>query len=256
MTLPPQLCLREIGRCIYCGSTNPPLSKEHIIPQGLNGVEYLKQASCEVCRQATHSFENTFLRQMTWPIRRHLGAGGRNKDQPEKLTTWSKDATGKAVRTEHRHDEVPTKAVMQVFDHVPEIFGGSWPESNPAKIAVLCDPDAPMPVDGPGLAFDNLAQIRTLAKIAHAKAVAIYGVDGFEPFLTGLVRGVDTRNWHRLVGAGDIETPPPDGQLVSLSVYPCKAEHTGLLLGRIRLFGIYGGPVYDVAIGRLPEARE
>ena len=28
---------QPVGRCIYCGSTEPPLGKEHIIPYGLGG---------------------------------------------------------------------------------------------------------------------------------------------------------------------------------------------------------------------------
>ncbi len=43
-----------VGRCIYCGrGPDAKLTKEHIIPYGLNGHLILPAASCEICAAKT-----------------------------------------------------------------------------------------------------------------------------------------------------------------------------------------------------------
>lgn len=64
---------RKIGKCIYCGRTDGPLSREHIIPKGLNGEWTLIEASCEYCREITSRFERDFLKKAFGPARIALG---------------------------------------------------------------------------------------------------------------------------------------------------------------------------------------
>jgi hypothetical protein len=47
----------EVGRCIYCGTTAHPLTKEHVIPYGLGGTMVLRNACCEKCRIETSKCE-------------------------------------------------------------------------------------------------------------------------------------------------------------------------------------------------------
>jgi hypothetical protein len=82
-----------------------------------------------------------------------------------------------------------------------------------------------------------------LAKIAHATAVGLCGVDGFVPFLVDLILG-RSEAWNMLVGAAPIEKPPAkNGVGHSIIVSRSTAEgFDGLLWGRIRLFAETGGP--------------
>ena len=68
----------HIGSCIYCGSTAPPLTTEHIIPEALGGTDYLTFATCEPCRKETADAENVIGLAMS-PLLRRLGVQGKKK---------------------------------------------------------------------------------------------------------------------------------------------------------------------------------
>jgi hypothetical protein len=91
-----------IGRCIYCGDPNPPLSDEHIVPYGFGGTWVLRSASCAVCARITSRVELAVLRrdfgalravgrfptrrpkqrQREVPLTLHLAEGSRRVDLP------------------------------------------------------------------------------------------------------------------------------------------------------------------------------
>jgi hypothetical protein len=255
--LPPQQMVRMVGRCIYCGSIEPPLTNEHYIPQGLNGTEYLGDASCEDCRKKTHAFETKVLRSMMWPIRRHVGAGGkRKKQQPEKIPTWITDESGNRVRAHLHHDEIPAKAVLPAFNYPPEILTGLWPTYEDLQLHILMDPEAvqrarEQGLPGTSIDFDMVAFVRLVAKIAHGHAVKLYGLEGFDPFLPEVIIG-DPTKWPTVIGGAASYGPfPKTEQLARIDTHVLHEPHEGALLGRVRLFGMFAGPVYDVAIGRL-----
>ena len=63
------------GVCIYCNTPGTPeeLTNEHIVPQGLGGKRYIKDASCLKCQLETHRFETAALEGFLWPARTHAG---------------------------------------------------------------------------------------------------------------------------------------------------------------------------------------
>lgn len=72
---------REIGECIYCGTRDEPLGKEHAVPYGLNGPWTLLKASCDSCAKITHRFERDTMRSL-WPeIRNVLAMQSRRRDK-------------------------------------------------------------------------------------------------------------------------------------------------------------------------------
>src|SRR4051794_33678678 len=88
----------DIGQCIYCGNTKPPLTREHVLPRGLGGFKspngyrsalVLQNASCEPCRKATQQIENDCLVNMLPHIRGRLG-------------WWRKDRSARGILTEVR----------------------------------------------------------------------------------------------------------------------------------------------------------
>jgi hypothetical protein len=80
-----RLSYPPVGRCIYCGETED-LSREHIIPFGLNGNAVLPAASCAKCRNITASFERDVLRGSMCAVRVRLKFQSRKKHQGAPLT--------------------------------------------------------------------------------------------------------------------------------------------------------------------------
>src|SRR4051794_6006927 len=72
----------NIGECIYCGTTDPPLTREHVMPRGLGGnwspsgytdALVLQNASCVRCQRITQRIEHDCLRSMLDSARARLG---------------------------------------------------------------------------------------------------------------------------------------------------------------------------------------
>lgn len=94
-----------VGLCIYCGSTNGALSKEHIIAYGLGGNLILPKASCESCAKITRDVEQFCLRPMLGPFRIRLNLPTRRpKERPNVLAI-------EYIRTDGRREResVPTE---------------------------------------------------------------------------------------------------------------------------------------------------
>ncbi len=72
-----------VGRCIYCGTTEGTLSKEHIVPYALNGNWVLPKASCKKCSAITQKYEDACLRIMFKPLRTRLGMQSRRRRQED-----------------------------------------------------------------------------------------------------------------------------------------------------------------------------
>ena len=53
-----------VGKCIYCGSTQEPLTREHIIPLSLGGSLVLPRATCHTHANTTSTFERSIARVM------------------------------------------------------------------------------------------------------------------------------------------------------------------------------------------------
>src|SRR5271170_3052006 len=71
----------EIGQCIYCGTRDEPLGKEHGVPFSLNGPWTLLRASCAACAKITSRFERDVTRCL-WPdIRNILAMQSRRSNQ-------------------------------------------------------------------------------------------------------------------------------------------------------------------------------
>jgi hypothetical protein len=90
---------------------------------------------------------------------------------------------------------------------------------------------------------------RFLGKIAHATAVAVYGLDGFDPWLPRFILGQDDSEASYYVAGHENKTVDNQGvHMVSLGTWDDDGERIG---ARIRLFCKYGSPDYEVAVGRL-----
>lgn len=243
----------RVGRCIYCHSTEPPLTDEHIFPQGLRGRDFLRDASCEGCRIITGQIEQEVLRDAVWPLRQMLGMKGRRK-QPPTIPTRRLDVAGNELHLRLPHHQIWTKAALPDFKNPPGFLSGRERSEGQMEldIVVFYDPRCVGGKYDPGgfVRVRPEAVARMLAKIAHAQAVKIYGLDGFDAYLPDVILGTDP-SWQYFVGRPiQDDTDPPVGTSNWIRLYHHPDINSGIVLGRIQLFQEVGGPVYDIVIGR------
>ncbi len=113
----------NIGVCIYCGDTNPPLTREHILPRGLGGnlaptglnaALVLQKATCEKCRLITSRIEEACLRPMMDYARARLGL--KRKDRSAAKMEMQFDLLdGSTERRDVEADEVLGPIIMPCY---------------------------------------------------------------------------------------------------------------------------------------------
>jgi hypothetical protein len=155
-------------------------------------------------------------------------------------------------------DDIPVKAVFPSFPHLPGLLCGRDRDApSEAEIMGIIDMDAMGRAEAEGFTdisvyANEWAFVRTLAKIAHAQAVGIYGLDGFDACLPAIIRGID-KNWAYFVGRS-IDGAPREGERDHW-MHIMQRTRDGLLMAHIQLFARVDAPVYTVIIGRLKEVR-
>jgi hypothetical protein len=253
-----------VGRCIYCGAHDCKLGDEHIIPQGLGGNMILPASSSRDCERVVGAqLEGRILHKTNGPfaaLRLRLDfKSKRPKDRPESLpfTIKSKDGVARVVQIPA--NRVPKYWFAYITETSPGIFVGRKPDE-PARAAVysmfdtqdfaaLSDLGDQISVPGAG---DGRDLARLLAKIAHAAAIAEYGIEAFEPWLPNFILGKDNCTLHYYVAGHENKNTDQKGiHSISLGTWKSDGVHIG---ARIRLFGRWGTPDYEVAVGRFKQA--
>jgi hypothetical protein len=251
-----------VGRCIYCNAHDCNLGDEHIIPQALGGNMVLPLASCRGCERIIGAgLEGRILHKTEGPfaaLRLRLDFKfKRPKDRPKALPfTVFQDGISRVVQLPAKR--VPRYWLAYITETSPGIIVGRKPDE-PARgaaywmwdtqdLAALSDLGNQITLRGAG---DGRDLARFLAKIAHAMAVAEYGLDAFEPWLPNFILGSDNCTLHYYV-AGH-ENKKADGKgihLISLGTW----GNDGLRIGaRIRLFCKWGTPDYEIAVGKFKQ---
>src|SRR5205085_2716111 len=125
--------------------------------------------------------------------------------------------------------------------------GGFWQDKN-AHLQWLCDMLGATEVM-PTATMNAVPFCLTLAKIAHAFSVAELGIDGFVPFLPGLIRGQELSNRAEYIGGGSGDESPSRA-LHELAFDNAVSAVRGIVAVRIRLLTPLGTPTYHVAAGQ------
>lgn len=252
----------KFGSCIYCGSTDQ-LSDEHIVPISLGGDIVLPDASCESCRVITSRFEQTVAREMLWRARLKLKVPGNRKRRKNRPTHWPM-ITITPDNIENTVD-IPVGDIPLVLSIVkmppPGILCDRSPETIPTlNISVSSSPSeiAKFQKDYGAtpkyvMQHNQLEFNLTLAKIGHAAAAAIVGVDGYEPLLTPFIRGtVGYQNSYHLIGGVlSSEETLVANQLIGVTTFQHRSET--YLVSRVTLFGQGLFPTYLVVVGRVTD---
>lgn len=248
-----------VGLCIYCGDMQSALSREHIIPFGLNGDLVLPKSSCDNCRGITGKFEGHVLKKMLLYPRARWGLKSQKKTLP---TTFPLTITRQNGRKRHKQvplDELPTHLNFMPRFTLPGIIlqRPAWelPAANlkPTLSAqdaqiLLSHGDGTESVQTPAIQMVTEDFMRMLAKIGHAYAVAQLGLK-FKPILQDLiVSGSQSLRYY--IGSEETD-PPAEDYLFQIKIgdFGLPGLPRFLCVG-IRLFSFLATPWYVVAVGK------
>ena len=252
----------NIGRCIYCGSTQEPLTREHVLPRGLAGNEppegasealVLRNASCERCREITRKIEEKCLLDMLGPARRRLGLTRKDRRSPTSPVLVRMPGETEDTVQELIDNHVLGALVLPSF-RTAQYFSNATERDREVNYKFISVEPAVFPKGasrvGVKLRADKVVFARMLAKIGLGLATACHGPGALIPLVRGLITGVDT-DIHRYVGGfcEEIPEPPTGGPFHTMRL----RNHDGLIVADIQLFGQFGGPINYVIIGRLTD---
>jgi hypothetical protein len=259
---------RDIGKCIYCGSTAPPLTREHVLPKGLGGRHspdghheaiVLRNASCMACQKITQSFESDCLIDNFGLTRQRKGLRDRRRNSNQYKQTVD---LGDGIERKLTFDPKDLTAVimMPLLEPAGFLTGRSQNSLLDVELRgiVTHTPQSgvnPLPVGArAGYKVNLFAFYRMLAKIAHGFAVARYGLGAFEPNLLGTILGT-SRAYGMWIGSTDEETTatPVPGKLtqIRLREVAIDDENKTAIIAWIRLFPEFKTPEYHVLVGTI-----
>lgn len=253
---------RKVGKCIYCGSTDEPLSREHIIPEGLNGEFTLIAASCARCRDTTSGFEQEVLRNTFGPARIALQMRSkRSNERPSHLPLQLRRG-GEEIEIQVPVQDYPAILAFPIF--APPAYLTGRPYSSGIDIVGIAHTQvAGLPLAelqrkyggdylGVRLAYEPVKFARAMAKIAYGFAVLTFGLDHIaERYLLTALLG-ETSDIGRWVGCDRTSPLSPSTGLHAVALR-MEGKEIHVL---VRLFAQFGAPEYHVVVGRLTSTKE
>lgn len=268
-TLPKQEPKRynAVGVCMYCGSQEH-LTTEHIIPLSAGGRWILPGASCRTCAKLTSAFEGEFARTVLGPLRMLYDLPTRRpKERPKHLplkvkypssTDWEIAYVDRSVcpflvglpiypmpdaLTGVKSEGTGSAAAAQFW-----IRGAGFRRNRDEHLQWLCDALGAVEIM-PIATVTTEAVCLTVAKTAHAYAVAELGLVAFEPFLTEMILRRDFSGRAIVLGGGRGDEPA-SRDLHDLAFAPEASIDPAIIAVRVRILGVLETPTYHVAVGR------
>jgi hypothetical protein len=248
-----------VGVCIYCGSTQPPLSDEHVIAYGLDGGDILPDASCKVCAAITSKVERHCLQKLFMPARFHLKQRSR-KGLPKTLPV---EAVISGLKTNRELTAAEHPGMLWSWAlEPPYILDGLEPmglrrggrvamralnNDNNERLNKLGDITLPA-------SFDVTIFARMIAKIAHAYAIAQRGLNGFRPLALEAILADDPSDIWYVVGGRSKPLPGNDFHRLSIEereVITRDFRRKILLVVLVQLFADFDMPAHEVVVGEL-----
>lgn len=244
-----------VGQCIYCGTNEGRLTKEHIIARAIGGNVTLPHSSCVSCAKITQEIEQFCFKNMLGAFRVRMGfPTSKPKERP---TGWRSDVLHIDGRLEVRNvpiSEHPAALCVPTFVG-PAALTGMPPSDNCGQWTYIINPDAVRKFSegtriGVGQ-FHATKYARMLAKIAHGLGVAEVGLQSFRPLLPDFILGKTTLPADYFMGCIENDLPPDE------CLHHARVEQTQMgwqveyLVAKIRLFAKFGAPQYHVVIGEI-----
>lgn len=251
---------QNVGRCIYCDSIEPPLTREHVLPRGLGGnyapdgsseAVVLLRASCEECREITRLFEDDCLNGMFGHARARLNMVRKDRVRAERTARVVFRDGREEVRKIGR-EYIPAFAVIPEFA-TARVFLGIDQQPSPILYytmvlndeARLQDPAVHQVAVRAKLNLRSFA--RMLSKIALGMAHYGLGPNVFEPVARDFIRFGDGHLNHFVGGYAHLEAPVAPAKMHHMSLW----HHQGFLVATIQLFAWGKTPVNYAVVGRL-----
>lgn len=249
---------RDIGECIYCGSTEN-LSNEHILPRGLKGQWELDRGSCPDCAKITSRFERSVLRQQFIFFRTVLGLPTyHSKGRPKKFS-FEVERNGHKETIVLPVTECPPLFMMLKFEKPRYIADYDYEKGVMVRGVSLHGPglskimekfnseSLTIKQDFPGNEFE-----RMLAKVAYGMTIGKYGLGALgECYVLPCILGQKDNVGYWVGSSGrDITELPVEKPLHRIS-WMVKGNEIGVL---IRLFAKYRTPEYLVIVGKLKKS--
>lgn len=264
------------GKCIYCYDPSPALTDEHVIPYALAAnTLILEKSCCKTCQEIIQPYEQEVLKKQLGIFRAQVDAPTRNKkDRPTeaRLHFFEANAEGELVRN--------LGSRLMPIGEIPVMFS-LWASPPPRLLRV---PNQPIDENGGPWTFvekdvanslcravgeekgvshvamkvgevNRLHYLRSLAKTAHAFAVATLGLDAFEPLLLDLIlnRSNDVAEY---VGDSNVDSPFDLHPAHTLQIAIGEAADgpaKGYLISRIQLYPMLNSPAHLVVLGKAIE---
>ena len=246
------------GRCLYCPSSDE-LTAEHIVANALGGKLVLEAASCTECRKKTSKLEEVVARQMYWPLRLSLGVIG-NRKHKDRPTHWPG-----VLQVNDRIEDMPIEvgkfpqiyAVMEMPP--PRILSGAVATPEMPQLRIIIKPSkaelAKIAAQWGADQIEFKSEIvwgtfaRMIAKICHAYAVSVVGLDGVDFFLPPLIVSPSDYIAHYVGGVDDPEhqlAPPHD-----LALRVQDIDGRPYLVAFTTILGANRFPTYQCIVGEI-----
>lgn len=248
-----EMQFQPIGQCIYCGTTEGQLSREHIIPHGLGGTLVLPSASCSRCAAATSKVERSYLRDCLGTFRQSVRLPTRRKaSRPKKLSLLSGHPDDPERSIEISPEDFPPAIVMNVLpparilrglpnDDLPVFDHKFWSWHDPARLSNAVSQHGPLNVPA---TFNPTVFAQLVAKIGHSWTVANRGLNAFTPMAVDLALG-QTDRMNYLVGSQIGLAYPAPATLHQLSIW----DVGNTVIAAVRLFSNLAAPIWHVVVG-------
>ena len=247
----------NIGECIYCGTKEGPLSREHAVPYALHGEWTLLNASCRSCAGITSRFEKDSL-GLYDRIRTVMNMRTRHPER-RSITLPVVVAADGGQTIEVPLMDYPVYLPIPVFLPPGIIDGRPLAAGMPVLSLSL------QPIAGPTYqeaqtrhghdfagtrhSFSPELFALTLAKIAYCAAIYVLGLD---PLRNSPLRGIILGDNHCLghfVGSWNGEIMNVQQGPVALQV----RSRGGTVDVFIRFFAQFGAPEYHVVVGTVDQ---
>jgi len=253
---------QKVGRCIYCDSTSPPLTREHVVARGLGGNRSPKEmseamvlldASCEECREVTRVFEEDCLTNMLGPARARMNLNRKDRAKGHRKADIVYH-DGREEEADLGISKLPAAMIIPAFPDAAIFMGLDWnPDVTFGVYQCVIedhqrerDPDIHQIVLTLKCNFNAFA--RMLCKIALGFAHYTLGDGVFVPVTRDFIRFGRGHPAH-FVGGYDNVIGEPE---FSEGLHKLQLWHVqSLLVATIQLFASAGGPVNYAAIGWL-----
>lgn len=252
---------KRVNCCIYCGSTEL-LSKEHILPFGLNGSLTLLKASCSECAKITGEIERRLLRGQFKSVRIYRELQSRKKHKnSKKEEILNLTINGLKQSISLPINEYPILLNFPKFG-VPGALSNEPLEGSINIKGVVTINYGPNPKDvmkkysATGIEIssniDPVSFARMIAKIACSFAYAEGELDKIEnpsPLLSELL------NDNGIIGnyVGTLDKPLQKHHDVLHRILVHTDKEKGLLIGEVQLFSDSQTPCYGVILGKLMD---